>query len=220
MSCFQCEYVVSYQYTENTKWILLRLWSGHSKDMGYNQRLPRLPYNNRWGKGCTSPGLLNTVLQDTPLKHTPTVSWWRHQMETFSALLAICVGNSPVPGEFPAQRPVTRSFDAFFDLHPNKRLSEQMWGWWFETLSHSLWRHCNDTPTVSHTTTYRGEGNYKNSLHSIIFHFYIMTTNFRWYNNISQILMPYKTWVYYNKFDEIRGGICQNTTTQVYGARI
>ena len=42
-------------------------------------------------------------------------SWWRHQMETFSALLAICAGNSPVPGEFPSQRPVTRSFDVFFD---------------------------------------------------------------------------------------------------------
>ena len=39
------------------------------------------------------------------------VSWWRHQVETFSALLAICAGNSPVPSEFPAQRPVTRSFD-------------------------------------------------------------------------------------------------------------
>ena len=37
--------------------------------------------------------------------------WWRHQMKTFSALLALCAGNSPVPGEFPAQRPVTRSFD-------------------------------------------------------------------------------------------------------------
>ena len=43
-------------------------------------------------------------------------SWWRHQMETFSALLAICAGNSPVIGEFPAQRPVTRSFDVLFDL--------------------------------------------------------------------------------------------------------
>ena len=41
-------------------------------------------------------------------------SWWRHQMETFLALLAICAGNSPVSGEFPAQRPVTRSFDVFF----------------------------------------------------------------------------------------------------------
>ena len=41
-----------------------------------------------------------------------------------SALLAICAGNSPVPGEFPTQRPVTRSFDVFFDLRPNKRLSK------------------------------------------------------------------------------------------------
>ena len=71
------------------------------------------------------------------------VSWWRHQMETFFALLAMCAGNSPVPGEFPAQRPVTRSFDVFFDLRLNKRLSKQWWGWWFETLSRSLWRHCN-----------------------------------------------------------------------------
>ena len=61
--------------------------------------------------------------------------WWRHQMETFSALLAISAGNSPVPGDFPAQRPVTRSFDAFFDLRPNKRLSKPLWGWWFETPS-------------------------------------------------------------------------------------
>ena len=43
------------------------------------------------------------------------MAWWRHQMETFSALLALCAGNSPITGEFPAQWPVTRSFDAFFD---------------------------------------------------------------------------------------------------------
>ena len=48
-----------------------------------------------------------------------SITWWRHQMETFSALLAICAENSPVPGEFPAQRPVTRSFDVFFDLRLN-----------------------------------------------------------------------------------------------------
>ena len=73
------------------------------------------------------------------------LSWWRHQMETFSALLAICAGNSPVPGEFPEQRPVTRSFDVFFDLRLNKLLSKQSWGWWFETLSRPLWRHRNDS---------------------------------------------------------------------------
>ena len=47
-------------------------------------------------------------------KWPPLLTWWRHQMETFSALLALCAGNSPVSGEFPAQRPVTRSFDVFF----------------------------------------------------------------------------------------------------------
>ena len=46
-------------------------------------------------------------------------------METFSTLLALCAGNSPVSGEFLAQRPVTRSFDVFFDLHLNKRLSNR-----------------------------------------------------------------------------------------------
>ena len=64
-------------------------------------------------------------------------------METFSALLAICARNSLVPGEFPAQRPVTRSFDVFFDLSLNQWLSKQSRGWWFETLPCPLWRHCN-----------------------------------------------------------------------------
>ena len=46
-------------------------------------------------------------------------------METFSALVAICAGNSPVTGEFPEQKPVTRSIDVFFDLRLNQRLSKQ-----------------------------------------------------------------------------------------------
>ena len=71
-------------------------------------------------------------------------TWWRHQMESFSALPALCVGNSPVTGEFPTQRPVTRNVDVFFDLCLNKRLSKHSWGWWFETPSRSLWRHWND----------------------------------------------------------------------------
>ena len=45
--------------------------------------------------------------------------------------------------QFPAQRPVTRSFDVFIDLRLNERLSKQSWAWWFETLSRPLWRHCN-----------------------------------------------------------------------------
>ena len=46
-------------------------------------------------------------------------------------------------GEYRSQRPVTRNFAVFFDLRLNKRLSKQSWGWWFETPSRSLWRHCN-----------------------------------------------------------------------------
>ena len=41
-------------------------------------------------------------------------------MEEFSALLAICVGDSPITGEFPAQRPVTQTFDVFFDVRLKK----------------------------------------------------------------------------------------------------
>ena len=88
------------------------------------------------------------------------VAWWCHQMETFSALLAICAGNSPVTGEFPAQRPVTRSFAVSFDLRLNKRLP---WvnngdrGWWSETPSRPLWRHCNGVPVNSpHKGQWRG----------------------------------------------------------------
>ena len=73
-----------------------------------------------------------------------SLAWWRHQKETFSALLAICAGNSPVTGEFPTPSSVTRSFDVFFDLRLNKRLSKQWWGWWFETPSRPTWRHRNE----------------------------------------------------------------------------
>ena len=51
--------------------------------------------------------------------------------------------------EFPTQRPVTRSFDVFFDLRLNKRLSKQWWGWWFETLSRPFWRHRNEIIGIS-----------------------------------------------------------------------
>ena len=70
--------------------------------------------------------------------HDDVINWKNN-----SALLAFCAGNSPVPGEFPAQRPVTRSFDVFVDLQLNKQLSKQRWRCWFEMSSHSLRRHCN-----------------------------------------------------------------------------
>ena len=86
-------------------------------------------------------------------------SWWqtccaicvRNYMMTSSngKILAFCAWNSPITGEFPLQRPVTWSFDIFFDLSLNKRLSKQSWGLWFETRSRSWWRHCNEMTSTT-----------------------------------------------------------------------
>ena len=77
-------------------------------------------------------------------------------METISALLAICAGNSPVSGEFSAQKPVARRFDVFFDLRLDGRLRKHSWGWWFETPSCPLWRQSNDL-IGSHYKIFRAE---------------------------------------------------------------
>ena len=66
-----------------------------------------------------------------------------------SVLLALCERNPPVTGRVPSQRLVTQSFDCFFDLCLNKRLSKQLRRKWFETPSGSLWRHCNVLTTFS-----------------------------------------------------------------------
>ena len=75
--------------------------------------------------------------------------WWRHQIMMTSSNGNIFRVTGHLCGEFtgprwiPTQRPVTRSFNVFFDLCLNKQLSKQSWGWWFETPWCSLWRHCN-----------------------------------------------------------------------------
>ena len=83
-----------------------------------------------------------------------SAAWWRHQMETFSALLALCAGNSPVTGEFLAQRPVTRNIDVFFDLRLKKQSSKQSRRRWFEKPPRSLWRHCNEHCMVAYLHSY------------------------------------------------------------------
>ena len=65
----------------------------------------------------------------------PSDSWWRHQMETFSALLTLCEGKPPVTDEFPSRRPVTQNFDVFFVLRLKKRLSKQSRHRWVPTPS-------------------------------------------------------------------------------------
>ena len=87
-----------------------------------------------------------------------------HQLDPHEHILSIQVNmmtssngsvfrvTGPLCGEFTghrSQRPVTRNFDAFFDLRLKKRLSKQSWGWWFETPSRSLWRHCNEIVVIS-----------------------------------------------------------------------
>ena len=81
------------------------------------------------------------------IHRSPVNSPRRHQIETFSALLVLCEGNSPVTGEFPSQRPATRSLDVFFDLHFNKRLCKQSRRRLFETQSRSSWCRYNDLKT-------------------------------------------------------------------------
>ena len=82
----------------------------------------------------------NQILNSEKTAHTAILraNHDDHQMETFSALLALCAGNSPVTGEFCSQGPVAGSFGVFFDLRLNKQLSKQSRRKWFETPSRPL----------------------------------------------------------------------------------
>ena len=76
-----------------------------------------------------------------------TEPWWRHRMETFSALLALCAGNSRSPVNSPHKGQWHRALMFSLICSLNKRLSKQPWGWWFESPSHLLRRHCNEMLT-------------------------------------------------------------------------
>ena len=74
--------------------------------------------------------------------------WLLHRMMTSSngnilRVTGHLCGEFTGPRWIPRTRPMTRNFDVFFDLRPNKLLNKQSWGWWFETLSRPLWRHRN-----------------------------------------------------------------------------
>ena len=130
----------------NTWWIVRSLW-GHR--LTWHVILRFLAMNK------DEPGHWRTVLYCVNLNgRTPTKFAWKNMMtpsngNIFRVTGPLC-GEFTGPGEFPAQRPVTRSFDVFFDLRPNTRLSKQPWGWWFETPSWSWWRHCNEWNRACH----------------------------------------------------------------------
>ena len=79
-----------------------------------------------------------THCRDNCKYHDDAINW-KH----FPRYWPFVPGSSPVTVEFPAQRPVTRSFEVLFDVRLNTQLSKQSWGWWFETSSCPLWSHCN-----------------------------------------------------------------------------
>ena len=101
---------------------------------------PRVDDAGKWTVGSRRPRQVITSSSRCFSPEHDDVIKWKH----FPRHWPFCAGNSPVTGEFPSQRPVTRSFGVFFDLRLNKRLSKQSWGWWFETPSRCLWRDCND----------------------------------------------------------------------------
>ena len=111
----------------------------------------QLSNTQAWVRNSTPPLILmkSSYLRIgiSNIEKATSLSCWRPQMETSSALLALCAGNSSVASEFPSQMPVTRSFDACFDQRLNKRLCKQSRRRWFETPSRSLWRPLNDTGT-------------------------------------------------------------------------
>ena len=98
----------------------------------------QLQYIDHWGIGSLGVDYPVELMQ-TSNNHIMMTS----SNENIFRVTGHLCGNSPVPGEFRAQRPVTRSFDVFLDLYLNKQVSKQSWGWWSETLTSSLWRQFN-----------------------------------------------------------------------------
>ena len=116
------------------------------------QRMIKIHFNARatFNSVCASTKTAHTIPAYLPNSSQSNTTWWRHQMEIYSALLALCAGNS--------QRPVTRSFGVFFYLRLNRRLSKQSWGWRFKMLSRPLWRHSNNQLTCHCALLIDGKG--------------------------------------------------------------
>ena len=113
-------------------------------------------------------------------------------METFSALLAICAGNSPVIGEFPEKRPVARSFDVFFDLPLNKRLSKQSRvRWWFGTIHRAHYDVTVMNSKFGHIyQTYIGPWEMWQNLKNIMFKLIIQNISLGTHYDIALMWMP------------------------------
>ena len=87
---------------------------------------------------CTTPSHVSA-------KHDDVIKW-KH----FPRYWTFVRGIHRSPVNSPHKGPTTRSFDVFFDVRLNKRLSKQSWGWWFEMPSRPLWRHCYGSQKTQH----------------------------------------------------------------------
>ena len=120
----------------NAQNILHGLWDIYSEDMG------------NYIRGISTMRCIN-CLSSSPVHLDLVVTFTRHMMTSSNG--NIIRGNGPLWGEpggtggFPSQRPVSRIFAVFFDLHLSKRLSTHSARRRFETSLRSLWRHCNAT---------------------------------------------------------------------------
>ena len=103
-----------------------RMRSGGLGVKAFSQILSDDSWSNSFKHISTGEHSLHISWRSTHLLHLYFLfSWWRHRIKIFSALLALYAGNSPVTGEFPPQRPLTRSFDVFFDLRLNGWVNNQ-----------------------------------------------------------------------------------------------
>ena len=94
-----------------------------------------------YGYSCLSPGIIKVTRYDRRWGGSRDIFMMTSSNGNIFRVTGHLFGE--VTGEFPTPRPVTHSFDLFFDLRLYKQLSKQSWGWWFETSSRPLWRHCN-----------------------------------------------------------------------------
>ena len=94
-----------------------------------------------YGYSCLSPGIIKVTRYDRRWGGSRDIFMMTSSNGNIFRVTGHLCGE--VTGEFPTPRPVTHSFDLFFDLRLYKQLSKQSWGWWFETSSRPLWRHCN-----------------------------------------------------------------------------
>ena len=136
-----------------------KLWIIHFTSLANTNGI----YNDKWRENTTlryqNGHIIFAIVRDLRKFYSIRkcqLSWWINQTERFSTLLDLCAGTSPGTGEFPSKRLVTWSFDIFFDLPLNKRLSKESRRRRFETPPRSLWHHCNEWLSNTAINPHRG----------------------------------------------------------------